>query len=160
MMENGDLHAKMRLRPKKARTPLFQLTRDIVRKHLAEEEQGSELEAQLRPQKRTKRAERQVSRERGRKAKEDDDTLEEKTETLSSRTEFELLLERERLRDQLKASSPETDSVDESSHRSTTAATPEDSPVFQRAQPSSPTHASSMSCANFPSLNLQTPLMQ
>ncbi|KAL7884096.1 hypothetical protein AOLI_G00068660 [Acnodon oligacanthus] len=103
MMENCDLHAEMRLCPKKARTSLFQLTRDIVRKHLAEEEQESELEPQLRAQKRKNRAERQVTRERGRKAKEDDDTLEEMTETLSYRNEGELLLERERLRDQLKA---------------------------------------------------------
>ncbi|KAL6456448.1 hypothetical protein MHYP_G00349920 [Metynnis hypsauchen] len=103
MMENCDLHAKMRLCPKKARTPLFQLTRDIVREHLAEEQQKSELEAQLRAQKQKKRAERQVTRERGRKAKEDDNTLEEMTETLSSRREGELLLEKERLRDQLKA---------------------------------------------------------
>ncbi|KAL6463258.1 hypothetical protein MHYP_G00276490 [Metynnis hypsauchen] len=66
-----DLEAKVGLSPENTRTPLFNLTKDIVRKHLAEEHK-SELEAQRRAQRQNKRAEQQFTRERGRKGKPQD----------------------------------------------------------------------------------------
>ncbi|KAL6463265.1 hypothetical protein MHYP_G00276560 [Metynnis hypsauchen] len=104
-----NLEAKVGLSPENTRTPLFNLTRDIVRKRLVEEEHTSELEAQCRAQRQKKRAERQFTRERGRKGKPQDvvDPFKDmnicKTETLSSSREEELLLERGRLRDKLRA---------------------------------------------------------